>query len=110
LLRRVVVAVVFHELLLTLYQLLLLLLLLLLILPISQRRTRLALRLESHATLARLVIVSFAAEFLSVTAIASFPNHRLGHVYSRIDLTREETGEVQLLGVVKDMGSPRICL
>jgi hypothetical protein len=67
--------VVIHELLLTLYQLLL-------VLPIPQRRTRLALRLESHAALARLVVISFAAEFLRVTAIAGLSNHRLRHSFS----------------------------
>jgi hypothetical protein len=56
-----------------------LLLLLLLLFPVPQGRARLALGLESDAALARLVVVSFAAELLRVTSIAGLADHRLGH-------------------------------
>lgn len=55
------------------------LLLLLLLFSVPQGRTRLALGLESDAALARLVVVSLAAELLRVTSIAGLADHRLGH-------------------------------
>lgn len=49
------------------------------VLLIPQRRAILALGLEPDAALARLVTDASAAELLSVTAIAGFPNHVIGH-------------------------------
>lgn len=77
----------------------LVLLLLLLLLPVPQGRTRLALGLESDASLARLVVVSLAAELLRVTSIAGLADHRLGHGHgprpagSRGETSGEDMGE-----------------
>lgn len=57
-------------------------LLLELCLSIPQRRTRLALCLESDAALARLVVVSLAAEFLGVTSVAGLADDGLGHGFN----------------------------
>lgn len=53
--------------------------LILVLLLVSEGRARLAFRLESNASLARLVVGSLAAELLRVTAIAGLANHILGH-------------------------------
>ena len=52
---------------------------LLLLLLIPQRRTRLTLRLEPGAPLARLLTDALATQLLRVTAIASFSDHAIGH-------------------------------
>lgn len=66
-------------LLLLLMLVLVLMLMLLLLLLIPQRRTRLALGVQSDTALAGLVADTLAAQLLGVTAIAGFPNDIIGH-------------------------------
>jgi hypothetical protein len=53
--------------------------LLLLLSFITERRAGFTFGLETSAPLARLVTDSFAAQLLSMTAIASFPDHIISH-------------------------------